>query len=68
MKKIVLLLFCVAFSYALDFDSLDKQIFETAADWDIKISDPVMLVSKKVTLPSEVTIEPSNNCLGWIKH
>ena len=68
MKKIALLLFCVAFSYALDFDSLDKQIFETAAEWDIKISDPVMLVSKKVTLPSEVTIEPSNNCLGWIKH
>ena len=66
MWKIALLL--VAFSYALDFDSLDKQIFETAAEWDIKISDPVMLVSKKVTLPSEVTIEPSNNCLGWIKH
>ena len=41
-----------AMCLAFDFDALDAQIFEAGVEWDLKISDPVMLVSKSVSLPS----------------
>ncbi len=67
-KVALLLLSLLGGSLSHDFDAIDREIDASATQFDLKVSSPVMLVSKGVRLPEEVKIEASNNCLGWIKH
>lgn len=54
MWKASLLLLFFASCFTFNFDLLDPEIFGTSTEWDLKFSDPVMIVSKTAALPPEV--------------